>query len=403
MQQKTLIVVSNMVDATIKEYQPDVDFKLFENLDALSQYLEHNPIRASILFITQECVSAAPTTSFSFLKDLTEYNDYLAVDRVIYLTTPDAEEIPAFDYLKNEMSLDNWELMTGDMTHLFVQEVINGTYRSDEQSVQHKAVIRRPRADYVADKIKHSESLEEKYPDDETDLGGIPDEELPEVEIEVRDRLLRRLYISGLKGKARTAFSLIAAQYLALSAKVLIIESDVDYHLLTEFVTKSEIKCAKVSMTDLYQNPKQAIDNMRKAKENLVVLTCIDRIDFSYNYVETLLYYNLTRDFDFIIIESEIDEVPHAVDFTCVVESTITSILETGEKLDKSAVRYAKFVGVDMGDLKETHVSSGTVMAEILQDILTEGNIVCPVIKLSSLRLGDSSYDLAAVIGGVKQ
>lgn len=401
MQQRTLIVVSGMVDATIGEYQPDVNFKIFTNLDELNSYLDHNPIRAVTMFITQDIVSAAPTASFSFIKDMMLYNDYLVVDKFVYITSTDGPEIKAFTYLKEEFNLDEWELVTGDLTHLFVQEIINGTYGKDEQSVKRKVVVRRPRADYVADKMKHIESLQESYPDDENDLGGIPDEELPEPEIEVKDRSLHRLYISGLRTRARTAFSVLAAQYLALSAKVILVESDSEYHLLTEYITKADIPCTRLTMSALYQNPKLTIENIRNAETNLVVITCIDRIDFDYNYITTLLYYNLTSDLDYMIIEADIDEVPYAVNFTCVVESTITGILETGEQIDKSAVKFAKFVGVDTGELPETHVSSGTVMSAILCDILTADNIVCPVLRISSLRLGDTVYDLAAVIGGV--
>lgn len=401
MAQKTLIVVSGMIDATIKEYQPDVDFKIFNNLDGLGEYLDRNPIIADILFVTQDVVKAAPSTSFSFLKDLTEYNDYLQVNRVVYITEPEAQELSAFNYLKTEFELDNWESIEGTVTRPFVQGVINGTHRSDTQSVQRKVVVRRPRSDYVADRMRSFESMEEQYPDDDTDLMDIPDEPLPEIELEPVDRSIKKVYISGLKSNARTAFSVIAAQYLSLSSKVLIIECDPDYHTLTEFITKSGVECTQVTMTHLYENPRECLDILRDTRNKLSVVTCIDRIPFNYNYITLLLYYNLLNDFDYMIIEADIDEVPHASEFTCVVESTIISLLKTGEQLDKSMVKYAKFVGIDLGDLAETHVSSGAVMQNMLQDILSEEEVVCPVVRLSSLKLGNTAYDLAAVLGGV--
>ena len=56
-------------------------------------------------------------------------------------------------------------------------------------------------------------------------------------------------------------------------------------------------------------------------------------------------------------------------------------------------------MGVDLKYLPEVHVNSGLVLGKILDDILTESGIQCPVITLSSLRLGNAAYDLGAVLG----
>lgn len=399
MTNKTIVVISGLVDATIKEYQPDKEFKLFRNVESLAEYLETNPIRAELLFFTQDVTGTTPGSTFTFLKDIVTQNDYISVDRVIYITEDNAKELSTLKYLIDEYALENWEIIQGTLHRSFIQEVINGTFRSDNYEVNRKVVIRKPRADYVKQQLKQHPSLSEDYISDEDDLRDIPDEEIPDVQIEERPNILNKVYISGVNTKERVAFSLLAAQYLSRTDKVLLIESDPDFHLTTEYVTKSAIDCLQVPMSSLYNDIEVALDTIRNSMENLVVITCVDRIPFDYRYISTLLYYNLLSDFDYMISECDVEELPHAVPVTVVVPSTITDVLEVGQLIDKSMIPYVKFVGVDLKYLPEVHVNSGLVLGKILDDILTESGIQCPVITLSSLRLGNAAYDLGAVLG----
>jgi hypothetical protein len=398
MTSKTIVIVSGIVDATIKEYQPDVEFKIFKTMDGLAEALEQNPIRAELLFFTKDVVAGAAST-FSFLKDLTLNNDFFQVDRVIYITEEDSQELSSFNYLVEEFELSNWEVIKGPANRSFVQEVINGTYREDNLDVHRKVVIRRPRADYIKQQLKHQDSLEEEYTDDEHDLMDIPDEEIPEVDIEERPNILQKVYIAGRKCKERTAFAVLAAQYLARTDKVLLVESDPNYHLTTEFITKAKVPCSVITMTEIYDDISQAIERIVNADNNLVVIECIDRIPFDYKYMLSLLYYTLMTEFTYIICETDISELPYDTPVTVVIPSTVTDILATGELIDKSFVPYCRFVGVDLKELPETHISSGVVMSKILNDILTETNIICPVVTISGLRLGKSAYDLGGILG----
>lgn len=397
---KTIVVVSNLVDATIKEYQPDVDFKLFKRIEDLDEYLETRPIRADILFFTRDVVEGSAGSAFNYMKDLVTQNAYLSVNRVIYITEEDSKEITTFEYLINEFVLDNWEIIKGTLSRTFIQEVVNGTFRSDTYDAKRKAVIRAPRADYVKEQLKRHDSLQENYVSDEDDLKDIPDEEIPLTPIAPREAILKKVYIAGKKTKERTAFTLLAAQYIARTDKVLLIESDPEYHLVTEFVTKAEIPCSVVTVTEIYDDMQQALDKIRNSANNLVIIEAIDRIPFDYRYLLTLLYYNLIADFDYIINEIELNELPYAEPITVVTPSTITDVLATGELVDKSYIPYIKFVGIDLGDLPETHVSSGMVLGKLFDSLLQENGIECPVLTISSLRLGNTAYDLGSIISG---
>lgn len=398
MADKTVIVVSGSVDATIKEYQPDVDFRIFHSLEALGDALDKIPIRAQSLFFTKDVVGTT-NSAFTFMKDLVLENDYLAVDKVYYITEEDSHELVSLEYLIDNFELNNWEIITGSLTRAFITEVINGTFRDDKMSVKRMAVYRRPRADYVKQQLRNQESLDEDYPDDEHDLMDIPDEEVPEQEPPKLETHLRRVYIAGLDGLERSAFAFIAAQYLALTEKVLLVESDAEYHRITEFATKSEVDAYTISLTDLYENAAKTIDLIRKSAKNLVIVQCIDRLPFDYKFICSLLYYNLVNDFTYLIYEIPLEEILQNTPTTVTVPSTVIGTLQTGEGIDRSFVSNCHFVGVNLKQLPDIHINSGVVMGTILNDILSVNNIVCPVVTLSCLRLKDAAYDLGELLG----
>lgn len=397
MNSKTIVVISSMVDVTIKEYQPDREFKMFNSIDRLADYLEGNPIRADILFFTKD-VTSGTNSAFAYLKDILAGNDFIKVDRVIYITEEGSSELSALKYLIDECHLSNWEIVQGHLSRTFVQEVINGTFREDKIDVNRKAVIRRPREDYIKEQLRSHDSLDEEYIDDEKDLMHIPDVEIPIQKVQRSSEPVQKVYIAGNVCKERTAFSVIAAQYLSKTSRILLVESDPDYHLITEYITKAKIPCSVITMTDLYDNVPRALDNIRKASNNLVVIECVDRIGFNYQYMIALLYYNLMYDFDYIMCEINLNEVPDDEHVTIVTPSTITDVLATGELVDKSIIPNCSFVGVDLNYLPESHVSSGVVMSKILNDILSSTDIVCPVVTITSLRLDNTPYDLGSIL-----
>lgn len=398
MQDKTVIIVSGSVDATIKEYQSDVDFRIYHALEDLGADLDKLPIRAQTLFFTKDVVGQT-NSAFSYVKDLCLKNDYLVVDKVVYITEEDSPELISLNYIIEEFELSNWEVVTGSLSRAFVAEVINGTFRGDHMNVRRKAVYRVPRSDYVKTKLKENKSLDEDYIDDETDLGNIPDEDVPKVEPVKRESHLKRVYIAGLDGLERTAFTFLAAQYLALSERTLLIECDPEYHRLTEFATKSQIAATVIYIEDLYADVSSTLERIRLAKTNLVILECVERFDFDYRFVCQVLYYNLVHEFEYMLYEIPLEGILQNVLTTVVVPSTVIGCLQTGEAIDRSFVDDCKFVGVNLKQVPEIHINSGTVMATILADVLTTPKLICPVVTISSLKLLGSAYDLGGLLG----
>ena len=400
MQDKTIIIISDLIDATVREYQPDVDFKIFKTLQDLDLYTQSNAIIAQALFFTRD-VLVGKNSAIEFFKNICYNNSYLIIDNIIYVTEENSQEISSMRFIIESNDIDNWEIIEcSSLTRAFVTEVINGTFREDKMSARRKAVYRRPRADYVKQQLRNTDSLQEDYTDDEHDLCDIPDEEIPATEPVTVSKHLKKVHIAGLPGLERSVFAYLTAQYISRTDKVLLVESDADYHTITEFSTKSDIKACRISMTQLYEDVSKTLDIIRNTEENLVILECIDRIPFNYKYILSLLYYNLSNDFGYLITEVDLEEMPSNLPVIVTVPSTVLGTLSTGEKVDKSFVPYCHFVGVNLKYLNELHINSGVVMSTLLSDILSSQDIICPVVTVTSLLLNGTSYDLGAIIGG---
>lgn len=397
---KTVVVISGLVDATLRDGQPDVEFLIFHSIQNYIEYIDTTPVRAELLFFTNDVVGTS-NASFNYLREALENNVYSHVDRVIYITYND-DPLTSFSYLVKEFDLTNWEVIRGELQRPFIQEVIHGTFREDSFNEHRKAIIRRPRADYIKSQLNKQDSLDEDYVSDDADLSIAEDEEVPEVEITERKHDLHKLHIVGVPSRERTAMVLLAAQYIAQTSKVLIIESDPEYHLLTEFVTKANIKCQDFPLTRLYDDAAATLQAMRDCQENLIVVTCVDRFPFRYRYLTDLYYYNLLEDFDYIIIEGGIEDIPEDTPVTVVLPSTVTGVLEGVEKIDKSLIPFCKFVGINLQDLPETHINSGLVITTIINDILDVKGTECPVFTLTSLKLNGSAYDFGKLLGGIR-
>ena len=398
MTNKTIVVVSGQVDATIREYQPDVEFLIFRTLSDLGKHVDYEPIRASVLFFTKDVVGET-NSAFTYLYNLVTNNSYLNVDRVIYITEEHSKELVSFNYLLDEFSIENWECIQGSMTRAFITEVINGTFREDKFDSKRKAVYRTPRADYVKQQLRKKDSLDEDYIDDEKDLMDIPDEEIPEQVVPEHPESLQRVYIAGHPGYERSVFTFLAAQYLALTNKVILIESDPEYHTITEFSTKSKINACRVSMSMIYDDIARAIQVIKEAQENLVIIECVERIPFDYKFICSLIFYNLIEDFDYLMYEMTPDEIAENTKVTVTVPSTVIGTLKIGESIDKSLVDNCRFIGINLKHLPEIHINSGIVMSTLLSDLLSTKDIICPVITVSTLTLKGAAYDLGAILG----
>lgn len=396
---KTIVIISKLVDATIKEYHPDAEVLIFQTPQDFGAYVEQDPIRATTLFVTSDMLTNSNST-LAYLRQLVCENEFVNIDTVLLLMEEDCPARKSAEYMIAEEELDNWEIQTGSMSRAYVTEVINGTYRNDSTRYKKKAVYRVPRSDYVKQKLKARDTLDEPYRDDENDLAEIPDVEVPEEVITESEHTLKKYYIVGDDVDERTAFSLLTAQYLSESGKTIIVESDPEYHRLTEFVTKSGIDCYMLEIKDIYRSLTEALTSIRKTDKRLIVVGAIERTQFTYRFITDLLYYSLESDIDNFVVELPFSELPYGRNLTVVAPSTIIGMLRMCEQLDKSMLPLVHFVGVNLNQLPEVHVNSGMVMSYVLRDIFSDNSILCPVVTVTSLRLDGTIYDMGTVLNG---
>lgn len=397
---KTIIIISTQVDATIREYQPDVEFEIFKTIEDFGNYLDTTPIRAKTLYFTQDVIGAT-NSSFSYIKNLVLDNDYLNVDEVVYITKEDAPEIASLKYLIDENNLSNWEIVTGSMSRAFITDVINGTFRDDVLRVKYKAVYRRPRADYVASQLRKKDSLDADYLTDEEYLGAIPDEPIPSLDVEKEVSKLKKVIIAGDATLERTAFAYLAAQYISLNSKVLLVESDPEYHLITEITTKCPVKAKTIDIDYFYTDPIKILKSLHDCEENLVIFRCINKFPFDYNFLVELLFYNLDTCFDYILVENKITDVPYNTNYICVIPSRIIDILKIAADFDRVFLPYTTFVGISTDTLQSIELNSGAVIASILSDLLSSSGIECSLLTITSLKLNEQAYDFNTLFKGV--
>lgn len=395
---RTILCVSQLVDATIREGQPDTTFILKHTMEELAQHIETTPIRASYLYFTQETIPHT-NTSLNFLTKMLE-NPFLKVDKVCYITERGAREVDSVKYIIAEKGYSNWEVVEGYLTREYVTGVITGALRTDSFNRQRKALYRVPRAAYIQDRIKNKDTLEEPYIDDEQLLKDIPAVTVPESSIHESNEVAQILHIVGLPGEERTALAFLLGQYLAQEGKVVMLDKDNEFHLLTEFVTKSGVKCFQLPITTFLEDPNKALDNIIRCPEKLVVVTAIDRIYYSYAFLSNVLYANLANKISYFIREDDFDEAPLTQSYIVSVPSDVIGCLKTCEQLDVNYLKLMRFVGVNLQQLPETKILNSKTLEAILSDVLETKVPECAILNIRTLKIGgDDLYDLRSIVG----
>lgn len=396
---KSIIVVSSYVDSTIREYQTDVTFHLFKTLDELDSYVETSPLRAQEIFLTKE-VFPNVNTSLNYFTQMLE-NPFLRIDKVTYITEVDSPEIASINYIIDQKKYKNWEIVEGHLTREYVSGIINGTLRNEMINPKRRAVYRVPKDTYLKERLKNKESLEEEYQDDEKQLSDIPNLEFPEFAMSEQKNICEIYKIVGDANDERTVFAFLTAQYLSFAGKVLILESDPDYHRLTEFVTKAQLPSVLlVEVADLLQNPVQTLTRIRQSSSKLIVVGAIQKVPFNYNFILSILYNNLLSDVRYIVQEMGFNEAPTTEPYVAVFPSTMIGILQLAENIDVTTIKNVNFVGMDLNTLPALLVNNSTTVATILKDVLELQDIEIQLIAVNSLKIGgDSTYDLRSIIG----
>lgn len=396
---KSIVVISNLVDSTIQEYQRDVKFYLFKTLEDLDQFIERTPIRADTLYFTRDAIPQV-NTSLNYLTKLLD-RVFLKVDHIVYITEPDSEEIQSIKFLIRDLGKSNWEIVKGSLTREYVTSVINGSSRDDFSNAKRKAVYRIPKESYVRERSKQSEMMDsEEYKDDDESLQDVPDEKIPVYIPPERDTICQCYDIVGDNNLERTLFTFVIAQYLATKGKTLLLERDYEFHTLGECVTKSGVECGLFYVDDLLSDPLNTIERIRSCNNKLIAVICKRKFEYNYSFVFNLLYSKLIDSVTYAVREDVFGEEPTEGNYTVVFPNTMMGVLSMCKQINMNFLKYTKFVGIHMDTLKELRLPTGDAIQSIIEDVLNTHDIGhVELVSVSSLKMGvESNYDLRSVL-----
>lgn len=396
---KSIVIISGLVDNTIREYQKDVTFHIFRTLEELDTYIERTPIRAQTMFFTRDVIPLA-NTSLNYLISLMD-KVFFKVDDIVYITEPESPEIASIKFLVKSKDYDNWEIIQGALTREYVAGVINGNARSDFSNVKRKAVYRIPKADYVKERSKHSDLLEsERYKDDDESIQEMPNEKMPVYLPPERTQVCNLYDIVGEDCEERTLFTFIMAQYLATHGKTLIIERDWQYHRLGEYVTKSGVDCEVIYIDDIYVDIQKVIKTIVESPKNLITVLAKRKIEYNYSFIFNLLYNNLINNLAYAIREASFGEEPTESNYTVVFPNTMYSVLSMCDKVNMNFLKHTKFVAIHMDTLTGLRLPTQEAITAILEDVLSDTAILpVELLSINTLKMGtDGAYDLRRVL-----
>lgn len=396
---KATVIVSSLVDETIKEEQRDITVYLFKTLEELDEYTNTSPIRADNLFFTRDVLPHA-NTSINYLVSILE-RTFIKVDHVIYITEPSSTEIKSIKYLIQNRKYNNWEVIQGALTREYVKGVITGSARNDFTNIKRKAVYRVPRNTYIKDNIKLSTKLEQdRFPDDDEKMQDMETVVIPEQVPTPADTVCVSYDIVGHSCDERTLYCFIVAQYLSTHGKTMIIERDIDYHRLGDYITKSGVDCEHVLIEDLYANPSAVLDRIRRTNKDLVAVYCKRRVPYSYSFIYNLLYSNLYQTLRYAVRECAFGEEPTESPYTVVFPNTMPGVLHMCEAVNMAFLRYTNFVAVYTNTLPSVRIPRGDTIKLVIEDILNKNNISdVEIVAITSLLLGtESTYDIRSVL-----
>ena len=395
---KSVVIVSSYVDATIRDGNADTDFLIFHTIEELASYIELTPVRANQFVFTKETIPNV-NTSLNYIAAMLE-NPFFKVDNVIYITERNSRELVSVRYIIAEKNFSNWEIVEGALTKEYVHGVITGSLRKDVYGEKRKAVYRVPRASYVQDRIKNRDVLNESYVDDDNYYSDIPDVALPDDTLTDVGSSCEIIHIVVDDTMERTAFTYLMAQYMSLTGKTLIREKDKDYHRLSEMVTKSEVDTLLIDMTDLIKDPENEVKRIKATSKQLITVICKDRVEYSYPFISSLLYHNLSDAVSYFISEDNFEQAPTVDKFAIVTGNTVIDVLKACESIDGSLLHLGSFVAVEMGAAPEIRIGSERQLCILLSDILETRVCKAPIVHIDSLKLGGCNYDLHSIISG---
>lgn len=394
-----MFIVAGNIDDSIKSVTPVYDISIFSNFLLFEDYINTTPIVLGSIVISER---ELPFTSSNMarLLDLLSAPFLKLTGSCIYLIGEDTSKDAVSSFLEDN-GIETIIFYQGDLSSRFISDIVSGAGRIADEAETEVITYRMRASEYaVAQNIKKYESDDNTYETDEERLSEIPAIEEPIIQVPSIDIMSNTYYVVGKLSMERTLFTFIEAQYLSLSGKTLIVESDVQYHRLTDMALKSSVEFEFIDIEDFNVNPTKIIQDIKASSARLIIIGCKNRIMFDYDFVFDILSSNLMGYVDFFIKECDFTQTPYGSYYNIVCADTVPDVLECCNSLvydvDEEKV---VMIGVRANSKNECNITS-TEMTEIVRIVLEKNNLIAEVVEANGINLRGEGivYDVFSII-----
>lgn len=395
-----MFIVANNIDDSIKSVTPVYDISIYPNFLMFEEFINTTPIVLGTIVIS-ETELPFTSTNMARLLDVLSAPFLKLTGTCIYLINPKTSLDAVNSFLEDcgDTSIICYQ---GDLSSRFISDIVSGAARIADEAETEVITYRMRASEYaMAQNIKKYETDEDNYTTDEEALSDIPNMEEPEVQVPSVDILSNTYYVVGKQSLERTLFAFIEAQYLALSGKTIIVESDIQFHRLTDMVMKSDAVYEYIDIQEFTVNPSGVLQRIKESTSKLIVIGSKDRYMYSYDFIFDMLVSNLTGYVDYFVKECGFTQTPYKQWYNIVCADTVPDVLECCDSLlyDVDPEKVV-IVGVRTSEKTEVNISS-TEMTDIVRTVLEKDNLFAEVVEADGINLRgeDIVYDVLSIIG----
>ena len=399
-QKDKLFVVASNIDDSIKSTTPMYEISIFPNFLMFEDYVNSTPLRLGGIVISER---ELPFTSqnVSKLLDVITAPFLKLTGSCIYLISNETDKEMVQSFFE-ENDIKTIVCYQGDLSVRFITDIISGAARIADESETEIITYRMRATEYaITQNIKKYESDEEHYVTDEEELADVPTIREPELFIPSIDVLTNSYYVVGMPSFERTLFVFLQAQYLSLLGKTVIIESDIEYHRLTDMAKHSTVSFELIDISEFLFNCSEVIGRIKNSANRLIILGCTERVVYDYEFVYEILYSNLLGSVDYFIKECDFDQTPYGSFYTIVCTDMVPDIIKCVNSLKYDIdPNKVVFIGMRTRDFGAVNVSSSE-MTDIVRLLLQKDGLHAEVLTVKGINLkGDGVvYDVFSIIG----
>ena len=318
-----ILAISNLYDITI-----------FRNFVDWTNEINKTPTILTNVIITEDLMPFTSNNMDSLFKVL-NMSFFRLNDKIIYLVRADETKNRVLDFLSSREMTKKIIVVKNACDYQGILSVINGTGRSAKEGESY-VVSYRVRADEYArmqNVKKYDTDNSERYLSDDELVSEDTTLTYQEPELLPSHTDLTLVPISG-DDPSRTFFSVIAAQYLSLCGKTVIIEQDLEYHILTNAMHEIKMSFEYIDYSEFSSDVNAAIRKARSTSKNLILIGCKERYPaITYDFIQMLCLSQLRGYVDFFITNVEISRLSSTTGGIVVIENQMPSILKAVNKM----------------------------------------------------------------------